>query len=219
MVKTCPHANACLTCPMFVTTAEFLPQHHAQRQATLQIITAAEAAGHARVAEMNKQVADNLGKIITALEADRHDSDSPPGSSRRCVLTPPPRSPPPQPAGTNSPASRAIQALRELDRAGAPVTFTSVASAAGISRSWLYTQPDIRDQIQQLRDTTSRTPDAAIPARQRATDASLRSPAHRRPRNATAHSPRKTPGYGASSPAPSATSAPPGRDPVTIQPP
>ena len=33
VVKTCPHANSCLTCPMFVTTAEFLPQHHAQRQA------------------------------------------------------------------------------------------------------------------------------------------------------------------------------------------
>jgi integrase len=70
LVKTCPHANSCLTCPMFVTTPEFLPQHHAQRQATLQIITAAEANGHARVAEMNRQVADNLGMIITALEAD-----------------------------------------------------------------------------------------------------------------------------------------------------
>ena len=37
---------------------------------TLQIITAAEAAGHARVAEMNKQVAANLDKIIATLEAD-----------------------------------------------------------------------------------------------------------------------------------------------------
>ncbi len=55
---------------MFVTTAEFLPQHHAQRQATLQIITAAQAAGHGRVAEMNRQVAGNLDKIITTLEAD-----------------------------------------------------------------------------------------------------------------------------------------------------
>ena len=55
---------------MFVTTAEFLPQHHAQRQATLQIISAAEASGHARVVEMNRQVAGNLDKIITALEAD-----------------------------------------------------------------------------------------------------------------------------------------------------
>jgi len=73
LVQTCPHANSCLTCPMFVTTPEFLPQHHAQKRATLQIITAAEAAGHARVAEMNRQVADNLGKIITALEADSQD--------------------------------------------------------------------------------------------------------------------------------------------------
>ena len=71
--------------------------------------------------------------------------------------------------------SRAIQALRELDRAGAPVTFASVATAAGISRSWLYTQPDIRDQIQRLRDTTAGKAATAIPARQRATDASLRS--------------------------------------------
>ena len=38
--------------------------------------------------------------------------------------------------------SRAIQALRELDRAGTPVTFAGIAQAAGVSRSWLYTQPD-----------------------------------------------------------------------------
>ena len=76
LVQTCPHANSCLTCPMFVTTAEFLPQHQAQRQATLQLITAAEANGHARVAEMNKQVAVNLDKIITVLEddADSHQA-------------------------------------------------------------------------------------------------------------------------------------------------
>ena len=59
---------------MFVTTAEFLPQHHAQRRQTLQIITAAEANGQARVAEMNKQVTDNLDKIIAALEAEDEDS-------------------------------------------------------------------------------------------------------------------------------------------------
>lgn len=73
LVKTCPHANSCLTCPMFLTTAEFLPQHHAQRQATLQIISAAQAAGHARVAEMNRQVAGNLDKIITTLQAKAED--------------------------------------------------------------------------------------------------------------------------------------------------
>jgi integrase len=69
-VKTCPHANACLTCPMFVTTPEFLPQHREHRHQVLQIITAAEARGQARLAEMNQQVLRNLDTIITTLEAD-----------------------------------------------------------------------------------------------------------------------------------------------------
>jgi Family of unknown function (DUF6262) len=70
--------------------------------------------------------------------------------------------------------ARAIQALRELDRAGSPVTFASVAGTAGISRSWLYTQPDIRDQIRQLRGTRSPSPASTVPASQRATHTSLR---------------------------------------------
>jgi hypothetical protein len=37
---------------------------------SLQIISAAEANGHARLAEMNQQVAANLDGIIAALEAD-----------------------------------------------------------------------------------------------------------------------------------------------------
>ena len=69
VVKTCPHANACLTCPMFITTPEFLPQHHQHRQQVLQIISAAEARGQDRLAEMNRQVAGNLDTIITVLEA------------------------------------------------------------------------------------------------------------------------------------------------------
>jgi hypothetical protein len=69
--------------------------------------------------------------------------------------------------------SKAIQALQELDRAGQPVTFASVATAAGISRSWLYTQADIRDQVQRLRDATWH-PGPPIPAGQRASEASLR---------------------------------------------
>jgi ferredoxin len=68
--KSCPHANACLTCPMFVTTPEFLPQHHEHRQQTLQIITAAEARGQHRLVEMNQQVLGNLDRIITTLNDD-----------------------------------------------------------------------------------------------------------------------------------------------------
>jgi integrase len=70
LAKSCPHANACLACPMFLTTAEFLPQHRQHQLETLQIISKAEAQGHTRLTEMNRQVADNLEKIITALEAD-----------------------------------------------------------------------------------------------------------------------------------------------------
>ena len=113
MVRVCPHANSCLTCPMFVTTAEFLPQHHAQRQQTLQIITAAEAAGHARVAEMNRQVAGNLDKIIATLEAGDD------GARRQPPVRPDPLS---EAAARRHELTRAkaVQALRELDRAGTP---------------------------------------------------------------------------------------------------
>ncbi|MEU7632493.1 hypothetical protein AB0C34_21280 [Nocardia sp. NPDC049220] len=68
LVRTCPHANACLTCPMFVTTAEFLPQHQQHRQQVIELISAAEARGQQRLAEMNAQVLGNLNNIITALE-------------------------------------------------------------------------------------------------------------------------------------------------------
>jgi hypothetical protein len=70
--------------------------------------------------------------------------------------------------------AKAVQALRELDRAGTPVTFAGVAQAAGISRSWLYTQPGISGQIRRLREKTDGAGSAAIPAGQRATGASLR---------------------------------------------
>ena len=71
--------------------------------------------------------------------------------------------------------SKAVQALRELDRAGVAVTFAKVAQTAGVSRSWLYTQPDISSQIRRLREKTHGAGSAgAIPAGQQATDASLR---------------------------------------------
>jgi hypothetical protein len=71
VIKTCPHANACLTCPMFVTTPEFLSQHRQQREQLLQVVSAAEARGQLRIVEMNKQVLGNLESIIVALETDR----------------------------------------------------------------------------------------------------------------------------------------------------
>jgi Family of unknown function (DUF6262) len=69
--------------------------------------------------------------------------------------------------------AKAIRALHELGHTGTPVTFETVARQAGVSRSWLYAQPDIRAEVQRLRDTTARTPARPVPARQRASDASL----------------------------------------------
>jgi hypothetical protein len=56
---------------------------------------------------------------------------------------------------------------------GAPVSFQAVARRAGVSRQWLYTQPDLRAEIERLRDRAPVTT-AGVPARQRATEASLR---------------------------------------------
>jgi Family of unknown function (DUF6262) len=69
--------------------------------------------------------------------------------------------------------SKAIQAIRELDRAGTPVTFEAVARAADVSRSWLYAQADLRAEIERLREATQRAPAPPIPSSQRASDASL----------------------------------------------
>jgi len=69
--QSCPHANACLTCPMFLTTPEFLPQHRTQRHQTVELVIAAEARGQQRLAEMNRQVLRNLDNIITALDESK----------------------------------------------------------------------------------------------------------------------------------------------------
>ena len=69
--------------------------------------------------------------------------------------------------------AKAVQALRELQHRGEPVSFTVVANTAGISRSWLYTQDDLREEITQLREATTTPRPARIPATQRASQASL----------------------------------------------
>lgn len=46
---------------------------------------------------------------------------------------------------------RAVAALRRMDATGTTITFETVAHEAGVSRSWLYNQPDIRAEIERLR--------------------------------------------------------------------
>lgn len=66
--QECPHPNACLTCPDFQTTPQFLPLHRRQRDDTLVLVTAAEQAGNTRLADNHRQVAENLDRVITSLE-------------------------------------------------------------------------------------------------------------------------------------------------------
>jgi predicted HTH domain antitoxin len=71
--------------------------------------------------------------------------------------------------------AKAIRAIRELHRAGEAVTFGAVSRAAQVSRSWLYTQPDLRAEIHRLRaGTPSGSRPAAAPTAQRASAESLR---------------------------------------------
>jgi hypothetical protein len=64
-------------------------------------------------------------------------------------------------------------ALRAAEASSEPVTYANIAAAAGVSRSWLYTQPAIRAAIERLRDVNGRSAAAALPTRQRASAASL----------------------------------------------
>jgi integrase len=68
--KSCPHANACLTCPVFLSGPEFLPELREQRHRTLPLIEASTGKGQTRVAEMNQQVLTNLDKMIGEIEKD-----------------------------------------------------------------------------------------------------------------------------------------------------
>jgi Family of unknown function (DUF6262) len=68
---------------------------------------------------------------------------------------------------------RAKNTLASMTRRETPVTFRSVAEAAGVSRSWLYRQPELREQINRLRHTSQSRP-GPLPSDERATVGSLR---------------------------------------------
>jgi hypothetical protein len=74
----------------------------------------------------------------------------------------------------DSALQRAQEALRRLDRTGQPITFSSVAQAACVHRSWLYRQPELRAQIERLRANQQPRSQRQVPAAQRASTQSLR---------------------------------------------
>ena len=73
--NACPHANACLTCPMFLTTADFLPVHRAHREQVAHLVATATARGQTRLVEMNQHVLDNLDQIICGLREQAEHED------------------------------------------------------------------------------------------------------------------------------------------------
>ena len=76
---------------------------------------------------------------------------------------------------TTTARQRAAAALRRLDTAGHPISFDTLAREANVSRSWLYTQPDLRFEIERLRAEPRPPRQIRIPNRQRASEASLQS--------------------------------------------
>jgi len=67
---------------------------------------------------------------------------------------------------------RATAAVEHLDGAGEAITFSAVAATAGVSRSWLYSQDDLRATIIALRPSAGR-PAAGTAAKHRASVDSL----------------------------------------------
>ena len=69
---------------------------------------------------------------------------------------------------------KAIAALHDLDQTGAPINFAAVAEHAGVSRSWLYTQTDLKDEIRRIAALREPRPATAPSRREPASEASLR---------------------------------------------
>lgn len=66
---------------------------------------------------------------------------------------------------------RTRDALRAAEADGRTVTISALAIAAGVSRAFLYANPDLLDAARQLRRDT--TPTTVVPVPQRASEASL----------------------------------------------
>jgi Mg2+ and Co2+ transporter CorA len=50
---------------------------------------------------------------------------------------------------SNKARQQAEEALKQLDQTTQPATVSELARTAGVSRSWLYTQPDLLQRLQQ----------------------------------------------------------------------
>jgi Family of unknown function (DUF6262) len=69
---------------------------------------------------------------------------------------------------------RAQAALAAMAGSGTPLTIARLATEAGVSRAWIYTQPGLRGQIGQMQRGQPPGRPAPRPAASRASDESLR---------------------------------------------
>ena len=113
--------------------------------------------------------------------------------------------------------AKAVQALRELDRAGHSRDIRRRRPGRGDLTVWLYTQPDISGQIRRLRREANNAGFAGGIPRASGPPTHRCAPGSPQPLTATSSSPTRTPGSAASSPAHSATSDRHGPDQVTIK--
>ena len=68
--------------------------------------------------------------------------------------------------------SRVTAAIREADRLRQPVTVQGVAKAAGVSPSWIYTQPTVYEAVRSRRTEADRRSPARVPGAEVASRAS-----------------------------------------------
>lgn len=69
---------------------------------------------------------------------------------------------------------RAREAIRHLDHAGEDITIQAVSRAGGVSRSFLYRQPELRAEIERLRQNRPAATGRRLPSAMRATEESRR---------------------------------------------
>ena len=68
LLKPCPHANACYTCPSFIARRELLPDYIKVRDLLRDKQTRAEEKGETALIDQFKQQADSLDTVIASFE-------------------------------------------------------------------------------------------------------------------------------------------------------
>ena len=166
----CPHPNACLTCPDFLTTGEHLPAHRDQLANTLELIDTARAAGHERLVEQNEQIKLNLIRIIEGLET------LPQPEEARCLLTAQRGFGPPPHANVSwRRHARARRRENSISVARMSPSRASLATPACRDNGSTNSRPARRDRAAPRRSAI----DLGSECRPRSRPATLAAPAHR----------------------------------------